>query len=452
MGLILDSSRLETRRFGWLSDKYDIVWPQGGGLFVVKKVIDTGQPGHRRYRMAAGVVRADGREVVPLSVDYDIGEFDEEGMAEISYGGYCGTCVGSRYEMFTTNMTEKKGYIDRRGRVVIPPVYASVSKFRHGVALVSIHTGVVDEFLAGYINRKGETVIAPQFPLADDFQGRIAGVYLSRFRSDYTPPVYYIDTCGNMLTPYVYDWIADYEPGRVRAFKRKGGLHGFWTERGEPLVPARYDEVEYDYYKGFIRVREKEMQGLVDARTGQAALPVRYSKLVRTKGGGLWGQLGSVWEKTDTTGRVLARLSCEQVEAWSATASRIRRNGKYGLVDETGTTVLVAEYDRIGEGIRDGMALLERDGLKGMVDSNGRVAVPPVYGKIGYLDRSRFEGGYLKATRGFVWFYVLDKQGKVLGRKLQERAYLLPLVAGVALVLAFFALRRYTGRRETSFV
>ncbi len=56
---------------------------------------------------------------------------------------------------------EKYGYIDKSGRVVIEPMYESVSDFQNGLAVVGFYEG--KEMRVGVINKSNEWVIPPQY-------------------------------------------------------------------------------------------------------------------------------------------------------------------------------------------------------------------------------------------------------------------------------------------------
>jgi hypothetical protein len=78
------------------------------------------------------------------------------------------------YLPFYTKKNGKKyyGYIDRKGKIKIPPVYSSAENFSEGLAAVK--KGKV----WGYINKKGDVVIEPKFHSVSHFSEGLANIRL----------------------------------------------------------------------------------------------------------------------------------------------------------------------------------------------------------------------------------------------------------------------------------
>lgn len=80
---------------------------------------------------------------------------------------------GGSGERKTTN---KLGFIDKSGRVVIEPLFRETSGFAEGLAAVKI-IGSDGEYVWEYIDRAGGFAIAPQFREAHPFEGCLARVH-----------------------------------------------------------------------------------------------------------------------------------------------------------------------------------------------------------------------------------------------------------------------------------
>jgi hypothetical protein len=97
---------------------------------------------------------------------------------------------------------EKAGYIDRQGRLVIAldenypggMIYSS-GKFSEGLAAIRFKAGGT-----GYINRRGKVVISPRFDYAEEFVDGVARVYLSVRQADnYESGYGYINKQGRYI-------------------------------------------------------------------------------------------------------------------------------------------------------------------------------------------------------------------------------------------------------------
>ena len=89
-------------------------------------------------------------------------------------------------------VSEKWGFIDKNGNMVINPEYDKAELFSEGLAAVALNGKW------GYIDRAGRWVVKPQYEFADDFSEGFAGVV------------------GN-------------------------GKYGFINKQGELVIPARFD-------------------------------------------------------------------------------------------------------------------------------------------------------------------------------------------------------------------
>ena len=67
----------------------------------------------------------------------------------------------------------------------------------------------------------------------------------------------------------------------------------------------------------------------------------------------------------------------------------LERQGKYGLVDKTGKTILPVEYDKIKK--MEEYILIKKDDKYGVLDSFGNMIAEPIYKKI-RLERNNLEG------------------------------------------------------------
>ncbi len=78
------------------------------------------------------------------------------------------------------------GYIERTGKVVIPPKFESISLFRSGMALFSENRKL------GYIDKSGAVIVPPKLDWGTEFVGGVAAVSDS---SGYGV----VDTSGRMV-------------------------------------------------------------------------------------------------------------------------------------------------------------------------------------------------------------------------------------------------------------
>src|SRR5947209_1542723 len=105
--------------------------------------------------------------------------------------------------LFVVIQNDKRGYIDRTGRIVIAPRFGGANDFSEGLAVVAFYEGGYKE---GYIDTTGQVAIEPRFDRAADFSEGLAAVGFDTERtqrgcSDCDPNQHwgYIDKTGRIV-------------------------------------------------------------------------------------------------------------------------------------------------------------------------------------------------------------------------------------------------------------
>lgn len=253
-----------------------------------------------------------------------------------------------------TSSGNKWGYIDERGRMVIPPQFEYAFDFQNnGLAVVQPHDK------QGVIDASGRYVVQPVYDSVSRFSEGLATIGSGQGYE-------VIDERGHVLTPKAYDFIGHYRNGRA-VFMQSGedgqSRYGYLDNRGQEIIPARYLEAN-DFTDGVAVVKLAERSyALIDRNGGQlAAYPYAY---VGNPGDGL--------------------LPFQADE-----------NGKYGYIDEKGTVVLSPQFT-VALPFRDGRAVVNTaDGVSnryGLIDRKGKFVIQPEYNEINPLGERRVAVG-----------------------------------------------------------
>lgn len=229
------------------------------------------------------------------------------------------------------------GYINKKGRVVIPLVYDDAFPFSEGLGLVKkdgrygfvdlegeviepryLRAGSFSEGLAvvkaengdwGYINRNGDWVIEPQYDRAWGFSEGIAHVLITtdrRRRAEYK----YINTKGeevsgrqyerNSSEGFVHEYIwRGHDRYRIKSKYVKGGFTsreyndvqffseglagvswgrwGFINTEGEEVIPRRYDRV-MPFSEGLAGVKKDGKWGFINTQ-GEEVIPFQFDEV-----------------------------------------------------------------------------------------------------------------------------------------------------------------------------
>jgi len=166
------------------------------------------------------------------------------------------------------------GYIDKKGKVVIPAKFGYAEEFHEGLAAVA------KDFMRnawGYINQQGEYMIEPRFSETGDFQEGLAHVRLggkwgyidkagdmiikpqfeqaSPFSEEYAlvklnTKFGYIDKSGTVVIAPQFEWATDFSEGFALA--KLGAKIGYINKEGKFAIPLKFGADEYDSFSGGI--------------------------------------------------------------------------------------------------------------------------------------------------------------------------------------------------------
>lgn len=182
-----------------------------------------------------GFIDPSGRFVIAPRFDAAYYFFEGRAHVETASGA---ALIDRKGELVTTafypfqNITEGRipmsqgdhvGFMDLRGREVVPPIYDDAREFSGGLASVS------KDGKWGYIDRNGKVVIPFQFDEAGAFyNGRLAPARIGKQTG-------YIDRSGHfkLLLPYPYS--AAFLYGNVASFTIEDDLHGYVNESGKVI-------------------------------------------------------------------------------------------------------------------------------------------------------------------------------------------------------------------------
>lgn len=196
----------------------------------------------------------------------------------------------------------KKGYIDKTGKIAIPPEFTYVYPFSEDLAAATKSASGDDGW--GYINKTGQWVIEPKFQWASSFSGGLGPVNRTRNCG-------YVDMSGAVvLQPKV-------PPGETDC----GTVWG-------------------DFVDGLARWKFGKKYGFID-RTGKIAIEPKYDLTFHFSEGLAAVLVGGKWGYIDTTGKMVIQpmplMRAEDFHRGLAFVST--KDGKYGYIDKSGKYV-----------------------------------------------------------------------------------------------------------------
>ncbi|MDB5050736.1 MAG: hypothetical protein JWO30_3807 [Fibrobacteres bacterium] len=166
------------------------------------------------------------------------------------------------------------GFVDRRGELVIPPLFTDVpGGFSEGFAVVRMESEM--PYRSGFIDSSGGFAIDTLFDAAGDFHEGLAPVGRgdwrgNRFEGDWG----YVDTTGRLVTPLAYAWAGPFRNGTALV-RLKGGGNAWIGRNGRVLRSFRADlEVTRGSEGDLVTYKLRNLCGFVDSLGQEPTEPI----------------------------------------------------------------------------------------------------------------------------------------------------------------------------------
>ncbi|MDP4284494.1 MAG: WG repeat-containing protein [Bacteroidota bacterium] len=179
----------------------------------------------------------------------------------------------STNDLAAVSLNDKYGFVDLKGKVVIPLIYQKVTDFEKGLANAIIN------HKAGLINTSGKVVIPikydDQFLIEFDSKGYAPAALNNKWG--------YLDVTGKTIIPFIYDdaypFVGDY--AMVGKGKGKYGMIDCKNKISVPLIYSDFGVAGEDLY---IASLDKVKYGFID-HSGKVIIPFVYNSVGRFENG-----------------------------------------------------------------------------------------------------------------------------------------------------------------------
>lgn len=258
-------------------------------------------------------------------------------------------------------------YVDKEGKIVINPQFASASVFKDGLALVQASG---NERKWGYISEEGKYVINIQFKDATIFSDGMAWTVMENA----APSA--IDKTGKIIFT-----LQDAE--EVRIFRE--GLTAF---------SVIDDEGETKW-------------GFVD-KTGQIKINPQFSVAGDFSDGRCAVRnLDGKWGYIDKEGKIIINYQFDGADSFKNGKAVVESSDKKGLIDQDGKYIINPQFSDM---IIDGnMFLIDQGGKWGWCDEEGKITINPQFGKA-----FPFLGNSITSVQSGDNYGYIDKDGKIV--------------------------------------
>lgn len=310
-------------------------------------------------------------------------------------------------DLFVIIVNDKRGYIDRTGKIVIAPTWSGADNFSEGRAIVSVDS---PRYKEGYIDASGKLVIAATFDIAGDFENGLPLVGVGEFglHGSGDHKFGFIDKNGDWVIRPTYRTMYGFSEGLAAAMNDEGKW-GFIDKTGKVVIPFKF-EVGSFFSDGLACMFSKENSryGYID-RSGQWVIePQFFSAYPFVNGLAVVKSIG--------------KLS-NPYPGGATIGERDDEERQFLIIDQTRKTVFTFDKTvRRVQGFSEGLAAVEvyqKKGppLTGFVDKTGKFILPPKYP---FVDN--FKDGLAQFLLDGKWTFM-DKTGKVAFSTVYQVSY-----------------------------
>lgn len=340
-----------------------------------------------------GAINTDGKEICPVQYDemtsfgYGISMITKEG--KHGYINTKGTILlppeydqledpsNSYFDGWEGGIIKdgKFGLADpKTGKVIIPPQYDKLSVYSDGYYL----TASIGEN-EGLVNRKGKIIVPFEYSsVSMPFGDRVTVQKDGNFGV--------ADTSGNIIVPLIYEQVLAYSEDLLAV--KKNGKWGFIDRKGKEKIPCIYEEAfNFGYYegeKGFARVRKENQWMFIDHEGNTGKAPENWEK----QGPGTYFAKGNYSEE------LAYACKCEYRKKYSDSDDPLSNTDQFFncrqlFIDKNGQEKFSIPYglnsgkDKQFE-FREGFAMVYkerswRSGWYGFIDKTGELVIPDIY-------------------------------------------------------------------------
>lgn len=299
-------------------------------------------------------------------------------------------------------------YIDTTGKPISSETFLNVRPFSNGRAAVE------RDKKWGYINRKGKIVIPIKYVRANDFSDGIGLVNVDVFGDDHYYRRAYIDTTGRALGTQIIGSARNFSEGHA-AIQGKDNTWSIINKRYVATTPRLlYDEIG-EFHEGLAKVKFGDKYGFIDT-LGKVVIELQSLILDERfyEGLCLVKQENGKYGYMDKNGKIVIPCRYTYAEHFSCgraivseSTSRSEATGTidagFGVIDDKGNYVVKPDkFDYIRGPYSDGFVMVSSpEGKVGYIDINGKVVIPMIYDKA-----HSFHNGYAAVRVNGKWGFL----------------------------------------------
>ncbi len=273
------------------------------------------------------------------------------------------------------------GFIDTKGREVIPAIYEKVYQFAEGVDVTWVKKRGDSKFIL--IDKNGQRVGNNAFEKVGYWIEGMCQVGVPGPEKDYNGNPLYRHGFVNLRCEIIIDpsegymGAPAYSDGLV-CLAKEGTGYGFLDKTGKVVIPLQYKQAGYSgFIDGLCRVKKNGKTGLID-KTGKWVVEPKYSTVTSFSEGLMIVALGKSggykdFGYCDFNNEVVIKGPFDSASPFDGGFARVRKGDKDGLIDKEGNIVIPFEHESVYNNITErGYFRTYNDGEFSYFDRTGK--------------------------------------------------------------------------------
>jgi hypothetical protein len=340
----------------------------------------------------------------------------------------CASCGGGPKEaappkLFPVKVGSKYGYINREGKIVVPPQYEYAGPFSEGLAPVNIGGGNKVDFMGkpfdgvwGFIDEKGDIVLNPVYDFVY-FDFTTPGFEEGKCIVSLDDKVGFIDDTGAMVITLKGDFKESYGFSEGLAavccnVKDGEAKWGYLNEMGWVIAP-QFDRAT-PFREGLALVVMDDKYTFIDK---QGALVVKWfdGPAGFFSEGLAPAAVNEKWGYIDREGRFVIKPQFEEAYSFHEGLAAVEAGGRTGYINPDGKFVIAPQFDKTAsvfgwKRFNEGRAPVNVGGKFGFIDREGALVIQPQFEGVGEFGGGlagvlfdNGKNGYVTAAGKIVW-------------------------------------------------
>ena len=192
-----------------------------------------------------------------------------------------------------------------------------------------------------------------------------------------------VDGFGNIVVPIEYDAFDNYRDyiwyGQRLIILKREGSWGIIDINRNIIIPFEYEAV-YGIGEGIITVRKDGKVGFIDMNNN-VLIPPKYDNAGIFAGGAVWVQLGARFGAVNIYDEIVVSIRYTEFVHHNAETFVMKDQNRYVVFDIEGFWTTFYDYD-FAQVSPCGLIIVEQNGRAGVIDSRGNTILPIVYDEI----------------------------------------------------------------------